>query len=821
MSLRAKLAAATAGAGVLSALSSPALAKAVELKASVAQWVLPAGLTTAAIATASAVAIAALPGVRRMVVPAPSESRLSDILQFLSMHPDGATIRTKDGRLHQTVHLHGLDYGGRSEKEIEAHINRRLGWLLDLCDQESTLKILSIRDQVSFGVSGTFESPFLQRVHDEWMASFETVYQNRHYVVVSTKDDKSGYKRLVEIVKRLTDTLHEYHPNVLTLGEGAYSPLLSFWSHMVNGWPIPIRPADNHLSERLSLGNPVFNRERGLFEYRDGERYQVGLALCVVQWGESDGGELMAGLMSLPGRVQVLHLLQTKAKQRAKGLITLRRQQALAILPNSIRGAEYAAAETLVQGDAEGLVEHQMTVFLSADSLDELAELESAAVRVMRDFGITPTNGQEAVEWLWRCRLPGFDQPVRPRWLLTRNLAGMLEFGEEPTGLARSDWGDGPLRMFRTATGGGYSLQLHVSAEDEALAHSVSFAPSSSGKTTFWEHLMGGALRHPNLACYAFDRMQGMRIFTEAAGGEYINPVDSERISLNPLQCEETPENRDFLTLWLRQLAGQDDDEAQAAISRALTAIFGVKDRRRRVLRDVYESAFDYGSPVKKSLARWVSDHDVGRWFNGATDSLNLEKSRLITFEMTDALKDPTAAAAIVNYIMHRIRSICRASARPHLVFVDETAPMLEDEVFAKNLQVLLREHRKLRGSINMVFQDVGALIRTPIAETVLNQCPTRFIWRNPEARREDYEVLGLTESQWAFVRGQSRLARGLPYAVLVKRGTESVILDISLGALGPYLKAYRSGAEPVALMQSLKQQYGADRWLGEYLDFA
>ena len=186
--------------------------------------------------------------------------------------------------------------------------------------------------------------------------------------------------------------------------------------------------------------------------------------------------------------------------------------------------------------------------------------------------------------------------------------------------------------------------------------------------------------------------------------------------------------------------------------------------------------------------------------------------------DMTDAFRDPRAAAALVSYVMFRVRSVCARDARPHLVFIDETAPMLEDDIFRKNVEVLFREHRKLRGSINVVFQDVGALLKSGIAETVFNNCPTQFIFQNPNAREEDYAALELTPAQWEYVKGTSRLARNLRRSVLVKRGREAVILDIDMSALGPYLKVYRSGAEPVKLMRELQQKWGADKWLAEYL---
>lgn len=88
----------------------------------------------------------------------------------------------------------------------------------------------------------------------------------------------------------------------------------------------------------------------------------------------------------------------------------------------------------------------------------------------------------------------------------------------------------------------------------------------------------------------------------------------------------------------------------------------------------------------------------------------------------------------------------------------------------------------------------------------------------NPNAREEDYRVLDLTEGQWAYVKGQSRIARHLPRSVLLKRGQEAVILDVDLSPLGPLVKVYRSGSQPVQLMRQLQSQVG-EQWLEPYLD--
>src|SRR3546814_14735322 len=104
-----------------------------------------------------------------------------------------------------------------------------------------------------------------------------------------------------------------------------------------------------------------------------------------------------------------------------------------------------------------------------------------------------------------------------------------------------------------------------------------------------------------------------------------------------------------------------------------------------------------------------------------------------------------------------RIRSLVREHASPHFLFIDETAPMLEDPIFCTSVKTLLREHRKLRGSVNLCFQDASAIESSGIAEVILNQCPTVFLFPNASAKRAAYQMFDLTEAPWEIGRASCR----------------------------------------------------------------
>ena len=85
----------------------------------------------------------------------------------------------------------------------------------------------------------------------------------------------------------------------------------------------------------------------------------------------------------------------------------------------------------------------------------------------------------------------------------------------------------------------------------------------------------------------------------------------------------------------------------------------------------------------------------------------------------------------------------------------------------------------------------------------------------------EDYENWRLTPREKDFIFG--REFKELRYAILVSRPAvgESVILDVDLSGLGPFLKLYSSGRKHVLLAEQLIREFGPEAFVDKYLDVA
>lgn len=790
------------------------------------------GLTLGGVALSGGIGLAIVPTLKNWLVPAPKASFLSDILSFDRVLEDGVTILGKDGTLTQTLLIHGVDVSIKTTAEIEGLLARRQDWLDLLSEMGAIFKIITTRTEVEIHFDGDAPHPLLGKIHEAWMSNFESTYKNQHYLVLThyPKKEKGvlGFlskrqegSHLKELVSITCETLHDFDVKALNNGSGSYSPLLSFWAGLINGEPSVTASYIDHLSERLVSNSVHFDKSRGIIEYGTKEQYSSIISLKC--WGEVSSSELLKEIQTLPCKLVILKVCQGYSKLKALTHLKYQRKQSQLLFENRETDAEFENAIDMINAKENSLYNFQLSILVFENQASALEKRVSDVKRIFRSYGCAPIVETMAAEWIWRTQFPGLDHFVRASHPLSHNLAYLMSFEKEPKGLPRCDWGDGPLRLFRTPSGGAYSLQLHVSEEPEALAHSLVVAPTGSGKTTLYQHLIGGALRHKNLRAYIFDRYNGTRIFTQSIGGTYVDL--SSGVPLNPFVCDESEANKAFLQDFLLLLAGCEDDESHERVSNAVNILFKIP-KEERVLSNIFESVAGAGTAVRAGLAKWVGNKPLARWFNGmqegrAFDALDMDSDRLVSFEMTDVLGSPETSAAVTHYIMHRIRSTARHSASPHLIFIDETRPMLSDPVFAKNVETLFFEHRKLRGSINVCFQDAQSIVSTGIGSIILQQCPTRFLFQNFAAEKKDYEMFNLTDFEWEYIKGTSRISRALKRSVLVKKLNESVILDIDLSSMGTLLQLYRSGSEPVRLVKELQQQWGMEHWTEKYLNLS
>ena len=782
-------------------------------------------------------------------------SFLADSLDFDTVHADGKTLMGKSGSLTRVFILHGKDYGICNAETLKALHARRVQFFDQIVAKESlTITIFMDRVHQSSCESYHFDNPQLQTINDLWQEQFQDSYQNRHYIVVSVcpshlqKEIKKG--NFDDTCDRFREFLDDYDlqdlfvsPEISSVKpKGTHtentteqkskethynpSPLLSFWESKINGDSgCKSKPATDHLSDRLVRRSLHFDLKEGVISFDD-EIY-AGI-VSVNTWGEESDSGLMKELMTMSLEFSMIQHIQGISKLTSQLYLDRKRANSGGLLKGLTpkKFEEFELASQIVENDDGSLHKVQLSFVIYGSSAQEVQDHIKSVKTVFRSYGVTAIQEKLALEVIWRSQFPGSKHYIRQNTLLSQNLSDVVSFPKEAEGTLNSDWGPGPLRHFKTINGGSFPLNIHGSEQAKAVGHNLVIAPTNAGKTTFIQHLIAGALRHENLRVFLFDRLNGTRIFTESCGGEYVDIEGSESPPLNPFVDLNTQDDHQRLRNLLRLMSGlPDKDISDEELDTVIDLLSGIP-ADLRILENIHEALLEGNTPFSEGLRSWATG-SYKHWFNGkkdgkAFDALSLESKRLVGFEMTNVMGDSRAVGPLVFYLIERILSLIRSESCPSWIVIDETKPLLAIPEFREYVAVMLREFRKLGGCVTLCFQSMRDVHESGMKSVILEQCQTLFIFQNPKSDYADYEELGLTESEWDYVKGKNKFANRFSHTVLVKKPTESVILDINLSSLGRYLKLYSSDKDDVLrakkLQKTAKNQGREDQWVDLYL---
>ena len=764
------------------------------------------------------------------VLPQPRESRVSDFLPFAKLLEDGMTIRCTNGSYARVFRITGMDLASATPEKAYSMMEARKAWIDNLSELQIVCRVITIRERTEMDAEqGDFKNELLERVSEVWAAGMNRIYTNKHYIVLSVVDRKDALKDLNYASQSLVATLGEY--GVSQMYETPDSPAtdspLYVFSRLCSPVSKPepkIRNAEGaELNEMLTADHIHFTREKGIIRFFSGEKEVYEIAMGIRTTGDFMDESMIVSLLSIDSELVLLHNIRPIFKPQARMMLI--QQQRMAVLtsfsPEVV--TQYSQALSTIEdsdADYQALTEYSMTVLIKGSSQEELDFGESEVQRICRTYGVTPVREGWVTQATFFNQFPTYDTYPRTYRYLSRVVSMAISFDKPSEGFNKSDWGPGAITVFRTMSGSAYRFQFHVSSEESAVAHCCIIGPTGQGKTTLLTFLAGQAMRHSDLKVFFFDRHRGAEIFTRSIGGAYIGfDGDNKNVSLNPFDADNTPNNRAFLRRWMKSITMTDDALSEREIARAVTTAFDYLRPEERVMTNLYKSCFSPTGNMRRELYRWINPDQYGNIFNADTDSLDLKSKRFMAFDFTHIFEDETLAPAVISYIMHRIQSETGETGVPSLIMIDETAPMLKHPMFRDYFIIGLQEGRKKRQAYLCAFQQPNIIDKLGVGEVIRGQCQTVIFFRNPQAMMEDYANWNLTQSELDFVFGRSY--RDFPYAILLSRPAtgESVILDVNLGALGPYLKLYNSGRKNVLLVEELIKEYGENNFVTKYLN--
>ena len=767
-----------------------------------------------------------------MFLPKPFDTRLVNYLPFERILNDKKTILCQNGTLVRVFKINGASIAFAKREVIQEFLEDRKKWIDSLSEISVETRIFTIREKIHSEKVDNNYNKLLKDISEKWNEAQNEIFMNTHYIVISVNDRKDAMKDLETASSNLKAILSNFGAEMLKEDGKSESPI-SFFAHIINPISRPNPRSQNIIYDRISellVSDEIFFSNKGYIRFTSGNRTKYMAVVGIKQQSNIVDEQMLSDILAKNFEITVLHNLFPISKLKAQMVLVNQRKMASSTTFSYDVLRQFDDALALIeQGyeDHQTLVNYAETFFVSANSLEELDKAVFEIEKVCRLYGIVPVREGWVAQASWFSQFPTYDKYPRMYKMLSRAVATSFNFEKQPEGLSKCDWGEGPVAIFPTYQGTAYQFEFHVSEEPTAVAHTVAIGPTGQGKTTLYSFLAGQSLRFKDLKCFFFDRYRGAEIFTHAIGGSYVNfdgdtkDKDVKKTGiiahLNPFRIDDNPENRAFLRRWLKEITLVNDATSEKEIARAVTTAFDYLEPEKRSLKNLYKSCFSPAGKMRRELYRWVDDNQYGSLFNSENDSLDLS-NRFTAFDFTYIFEDGTLAPAVVSYLMNRIQNITGRTGDPSLIIIDETAPMLQNPEFRKNFVIGLQEGRKKRQAYLAAFQQPNILDKLGIGEVIRGQCQTQIFFRNVQARVEDYETWNLTPKEMAFIQG--KIFKDLKYAILFRKPSidESVILNVDLSGLGPYLQIFNSGRKQVLLVEELRKIHG-DKFVEVYLD--
>lgn len=214
-------------------------------------------------------------------------------------------------------------------------------------------------------------------------------------------------------------------------------------------------------------------------------------------------------------------------------------------------------------------------------------------------------------------------------------------------------------------------------------------------------------------------------------------------------------------------------------------------------------------------LDKWCKGGSLGWVLDNDTDDVELA-APFIGFDMTAVLDDPTTRGPVMAYLFHRVEGLI--DGRRLVVAIDEFWKALTDEAFRDLVNDKLKTIRKLNGAVILATQSPRDALRSPIAHSIIEQCPTQVFMPNDKGDAIDYvEGFKLTDSEFAAVTEdlvQPGADGGRRF--LLKQGDASVACELNLSGLDDLCAVLSGNNNTVPLMERLIRELGPEpeAWL-------
>jgi type IV secretion system protein VirB4 len=754
----------------------------------------------------------------------------SDFVPYACLY-DANTVITKNGQLIQIIKISGLNYDTASNDATPLRTALRNALRDAVPSSDYGIWLHTMRRRVKLTPEGDFPEVFARALHEKWrdVQQWDNAYINEVYISIVKEHQAISWKN-PDVTSRmwLARTINSFRSNYLESGAreltravdafcgklGVYSASrlgmverqgthyhegLEFLEKLINlrNRPIEVSPTD--LSKELTSSDITFGYNAMEVRLNDNNR-RFAAILTIKEYKEASLGALDQ-FLEIPCEVIISQCFDFVGAKQAKEAYELQhRYLKSGGDTDMMRMSEVVSLFETGKNHVRDFGEHQLTMFVIASTIKELETNLRMIRRALTRIGIVAIREDMYLEDCYWSQLPGnlrYMRRMQP--INTAHLGGFISLQSLPMGNALgSEWGP-PVSLFSTVSNTPYFFNFHRGR----VGHTTLIGGKDSGKTTLLHFLIAQSRKLKTRIWY-IDTRGKTDIWATAMGAtHYTITGKSDLARMAPLARPDTPEHRDFLSVWLTILI----DASGKKLSRSVVQFFrALIDQaynlppEARSLANLAQSVAEADMMLASELTRWVGSNAFGQVFDNKTETMLLNP--LTIFDISAIMPDDSLRAPIAAYLLQRMTE--SLDGTPTIIVLDEAWQLLANPLFAPQIDNWLDHLTDSNAMMIATTEHPERSAAYPFANIISAKAATQVILpeRDPEA--EYMTVFGLSAQEMGFISQMRKEQRH----VMVKRGRETAIITADLAPLGDALYTLASTTKPIEQqVQTAEQQ--------------
>lgn len=465
------------------------------------------------------------------------------------------------------------------------------------------------------------------------------------------------------------------------------------------------------------------------------------------------------------------------------------------------------------QGEKTDYCKYQLGVMLIADSMKGLDSNVSRAMTAFGDLGIVGLREDIFLEECYWAMLPAnFLCLKRLQPLNTSAMAGLVNLDSEYSGKADGNhWGPA-VTTFNTINGAPYFFNFHTGSK----GHAAIVGPPDSGKKVLLNFLLAQSRKFEGRLVY-FDRKRASEPFIRSIEGAYYTPGANSAgreyaaLSLNPLQMEDSPQNRTFLSEWLGMLLRANKEEREAVES-TIAEVMGLP-KQERGITSCASLLEKRSADMAERLKHWMTG---GKWQGvfGDTDTLNFD-NRVIGIDMDGLVRHEAALEPVFYYIMQRL--LAKLDSGPAIVVWDEAWELFRSNFMQKKLTGWLDALEQKNAMAILASEQIDAVMASAMTPAVFSHVATKIFLPDDSADSGYETAFGIAAHEVPFIAAMNTEDRHF----LVAQDDRIVVLGMDLSGMVDIVSMLDATTHHLQLMEQAIAARGISpsQWMPRFLE--